>query len=167
MTFTLLSILVIFLFVTIAFFEIYKGIKRGFLLSLVNLGTIAVSLFGSFAVTSLISEAASGLIVMLLKRWNVYQNLVERLLSLDALVSAILEMIISSLLFLLVFALLRAVFFRLFIAVYRLRTRIKADDTGYGREDHSCSTRLSKVRGAVCGGIAAFLITMIVTSPIM
>ena len=167
MTFTLLSILVVFLFVTIAFFEIYKGIKRGFLLSLVNLGTIAVSLFGSFAVTPLISDAVSGLIVILLKRWNVYQRLVERLLSLDALVSAILEMIISSLLFLLVFALLRAVFYRLFLAIYKLRTRIKADDTGYGREDHSCSARLSKIRGTVCGGISAFLITMIITSPVM
>ena len=167
MTFTLLSPVALFLFATIACFEIYRGIKRGFVLSLVNLGNTAVSLLLSFAVTPLISELLSGFILTFLRRLDVYQSIVRTLTSLNSFVSAFMEMLISSVLFLIVFFVLRFISFRLLLRIYKSRTRLKRDDPGYGREDHSCADRLSKTRGAVCGGISAFFITMILFSPVM
>ncbi len=167
MTFTLLSIVVVFIFVTAVCIEIYRGIKRGFLLSLINLGNIAVSLLLSFAVTSLISDFLSGIIAGELREWVIYQSIVQELVSIDALVFAVLEMAISSILFLIVFCVLRMILFKVFRGIYERRSETDENDLGYGREDHSCSTRLSKKRGAVCGGFAAFLMTMIILSPLM
>lgn len=167
MTFTVLSVVVLFLFVTITCIEIYKGIKRGFLLSLINLGNIAVSLLLSFAVTSLISKILAGTLIRPLRSLPEYQSIIQDLVSLDALVFAVAEMLIGAILFLLVFVVLRMLLFRIFRGIYDRRTKMQDDDPGYGREDHSCSTRLSKQRGAVCGGVAAVLVTMITVSPLM
>ena len=166
MTFTLLSVVVIFILTTIACLEIYRGIKRGFLLSLINLGNIAVSLLLSFAVTSLISSFLSSFLIGKLRTWVIYQSIVQELISMETLILAAVEMIVSAILFLIVFCILRMILFRIFYGIYQRRSAID-DDPGYGREDHSCATSLTKKRGAVCGGIAAFLITMITISPIM
>ena len=167
MTFTLLSIVVVFIFAATLCIEIYRGIKRGFLLSLINLGNIVVSLFLSFAVTSLISSIISGKIIQQLIDGAVYQSIVQELTSIDSLLYAVLEMVIGSILFLIVFCILRIVMFGLFRGIYLRHTEMDSHDPGYGREDHTCSTSLSKKRGAVCGVVAAFMITMIGISPLM
>ena len=135
MTFTLLSVVVIFILTTIACLEIYRGIKRGFLLSLINLGNIAVSLLLSFAVTSLISSFLSSFLIGKLRSWVIYQSIVQELISMETLILAAVEMIVSAILFLIVFCILRMILFRIFYGIYQMRSATD-DDPGYGREDH-------------------------------
>ncbi|MBQ3490860.1 MAG: hypothetical protein IJA86_09750 [Clostridia bacterium] len=167
MSFTLLSFVMVLVFVTVACIEIYRGIKRGFILSLVTLGNIFVSLLLSFAVTPFFSDALASTLLRWVKGLSAYQNVAQKLYSLDSLVLALSEMLLNSMLFVGVFLIARILLSWPLSIAYRWSTVRLNDDSGYGREDNSCSSRLNKKRGAICGAVSAFLITMVVTCPIM
>ena len=167
MSFTLLSFVVLAILATIACIEIYRGVHRGFLLSLVALGNIVVSLLLSFVLTPLVSGLIADEVIDILTDLSVYQNFAKSLPSLNSVASAIVEMLISSFLFIFVFFALRIVLSWPINLVCRWCAVQLKDDPGYGREDNSCASRSDKMKGAVCGGISAILITMIITCPIM
>lgn len=167
MSFTVLSLVIIFLFAMVACVEIYRGVHRGFLLSLVTLGNIVLSLLLTFALMPLLATLIAELAVSLINTVRVYQNFAKILPMLNSVVQSALEMVIGSVLFVIVFFVLRIVLSWLLGIIYKLCTIRKSDDPGYGRDDHSCASRVSKTRGAFCGLISALMITMIITSPVM
>lgn len=167
MSFTLLSLIIVVMLVMIAGIEIYRGVHRGFLLSLVTLANIIASLIVSFVLNALFSNMISNEILYSVKRLKVYRNFSEALPELDPVAEAVIAMAVGSILFVFVFFAVRIVLSVLFDMIYKTFSLRKKNDPGYGREDDSCSARLNKVRGAICGGISALLITLIVTCPIM
>ncbi len=167
MSFTVLSIVIISIFAAVACVEIYRGVKRGFIRSLISLGNIVVSLLLTFALTPIFSDMISQRLMKLVKNLAVYEEISQQLVSLHTVIPALLEMLIGSVLFVAVFFACRIVLSWLFALIYRWSTLRFSDDPGYGREDNSCSSRPTKIRGAICAGISAFLITMIVTAPLM
>ena len=167
MSFTLLSLIIVVMLAMIASIEIYRGVHRGFLLSLVTLANVIVYLIVSFVLNALFSNMISNEILYSVKRLKVYRNFSEALPELDMVAEAVIAMAVGSILFVFVFFVVRIILSVFFNTIYKIFSLRKANDPGYGREDNSCSTRLNKVRGAICGGISALLITLIVTCPIM
>ena len=167
MSFTVLSFVILMMFTMITCIEIYRGIHRGFLLSLVSLGNLVVSLLLSFVLTPVFSNMIAEPILAMIKRLRGYQNFANALPSLNYVLSLVLQMAIGSILFLFVFFALRIVLSCLISLICKWCSRRVKNDPGYGREDNSCSTRINKIKGAICGVVSSVLLTMIVTSPIM
>lgn len=167
MSFTVLSFVIIFMFAMVACVEIYRGVHRGFLLSLVTLGNIVLSLLLTFALMPLLTNLIAKLAVKLINTVRVYKNFAQILPTLDSVVQSVVEMLVGSVLFVFIFFVLRIVLSWLLGIIYKLCTIRKSDDPGYGRDDHSCASRESKMRGGFCGFVSALLITMIIVSPVM
>ena len=167
MSFTLLSVLVLLLFFSFAFLEVYNGIKRGFRFSLISLGNVVLSIFLSLFVTSWISSALASSLMMFFGENEIYKEFAGMLPSLESIFPNILHMAIGAIIFLLVFLLVYLVMKMVVSWIYGKIMEEDEDDPGYGEDSPSCASRQSRAAGAACGLLSAILLTMTLLSPVM
>lgn len=167
MSFTLMSVLILILFFMIACKEVYNGVKKGFRRAALSLGSVLLSLFLTFIVTTWAAETLAELIVGLISGASLYVEFVSILPSLREVLIAVLTMAIGSVLFLFIFFLIRAIVWLVVSAKYKKQTLPNDDDPGYGADEYSFADAPSKRKGALCGLISAFLITSVLVAPLM
>ena len=164
MTFTLLSVFVIFVFATIACVEICAAVRRGFHLSMISLGAVILSLFLSFPVTQGVSSLLSQYVMSLVQDTEIYRAYAAKLPSLGDLLKNVLSMVIGTVLFIFIFWILRVSVRRIAFFIYKKRTERYAQPCGY---DPAVPDRRSSTEGAICGLLSALILTNALVAPIM
>ena len=168
MSFTVFSVAVLLIFLIAAAIEIYRGRQRGFFKTLISLGSMLVSLIISLMLSPVLSEViVRPIFGGLVRRLNVYKNLLKQFSSLDPFIEALACILVSTLVFVLLFFVLRGVLGAIMASVYRRNMKPSEEDPGYGREKDSFCARNDKLLGSITGAVSAVLITMVVTSPLM
>ena len=167
MSFTLLSGLIILLFLSIAFLEIYNGVKRGFRLSLISLANTVLSLFLSFLVTSWISSAVTSAIMEEMGKNELYLSFSNILPTLGSTFPAVIQMALGGILFLVVYLLVFLTMKVFVFWIYGLCTKREESDPGYGEDSPAFASRQSRAMGAACGILSAIVLTTSLTAPVM
>lgn len=158
MSFTLLSVPIILIFLIVACIEMDAGAKRGFHLSMISLGTVIFSVFLSFPLTAMLMALVASRAVSLLRGVEAYAQFAALLPSLDALVSDLGAMLLGPFLFVFVFFAVRLAVGGVVSSVYKKCT---------GNPKVAFRSRADRRRGAACGLACAWILTLVLTSPLM
>ena len=166
MSFTLLSLVIIILLATVSIIEIYRGVKRGFMKSLVSLATVVVSALISIIVSPLITQLiVDGLSINLVSaNGDLYKNLAR---SLNVVIRAVISMVASTFVFVVIFFLVRCALGIVSAIVWKKALGENKNGNRYGKENSTFLIKNDKKFGAIAGAVSALIITMVLTSPIM
>ena len=168
MTFSLFSIAILLIFFSVTATEVYRSIKKGFRKSLVSLGVAILSVFFSSLLAFLISEIISAIVsYFVLNNINEYLELVETYPWSSAFIDSLMGVILGILLFVPVFFATRGIIGWLVGIVQKMLSKRFADTPAYCYEKDSFFDRNDKALSIVTGIVISFVITMVITSPIM
>ena len=167
MSFTLLSVLFILIFVSIAFKEIYRSAKKGFHWAMISLGADVLALFISFLVNSFLSNIVTDSIMREIQKIQGYDDIAFMLPSMGSVLNAVVTMLLGSLFYIFIFLFLRGVARGVALHIYNSHTEQAQDDPGYGCEDRSFADRSGRAKGALCGFLSAVILVSALSAPIM
>lgn len=194
MSISLFSAVIILIFFTSAILEIRRGITNGFFRSLVNLGTLILSIISAIVFSTHLADAfitglfkpLTSLALLILSIVGAGASMSNSILSNDLqfLVQLLKDYIMglesplfqlqntlaamfSSFLFVLIFFLMRGAFNRVASWILRKKATPFRTDFDYLRSVHSFCQRNSKLLGGIVGVIMAFIISMAITAPVM
>ena len=168
MTFSLFSVAIILVFSSVAAIEIHRGIKKGFRLALVSLGTTLAAVLIAVLATTLLSSLISSFIYKeLIGSISLLSGLFKSFSSTEVLLEAITAMIIGLFLFIAIFFCTRAIINGIVKIVCKNKMIDDPTDPGYSVEKDSYFDKHSKGLGAIVGAVTAVVVTMVLTCPIM
>lgn len=166
MSFTLLSIVVILLFATVAFLELHRAWQRGLLSSLFSLGAVVMSLLFSLALAPTVANMIAYPIYRWLSRQSFYRTAIGGYEFIGEFVRACLCMAVGAFIFVLLLLLLRPLAMLLIRLLYK-----RAMKGEHVNEEEANGTswleRNRKHLALVTGALCAVLLTMAITSPVM
>ena len=168
MSFSLFSVAILLLFFAVLSLEIYRGITKGFFLSLISLGTVAASVAISVLLTPVLAMLVTGLFFdVAVEGIGEYQELLAEFASMGLLIEAVVSAVVSTLLFVGVFYLVRWTLNLIIRTILHKKLKSDPRDPDYRIEKNSYFDRHRKLLGGVVGGVSALIITMVLTTPIM
>ena len=107
MSFTLFSVAIIAVLITVICLQMHKGYKRGLSYMLINLAVIACSALGGVAVSGMIADSFEPLLNDYIKTSDFYVELVQTMPNLSLVVVSAALMVVSLLLYVPVFFIIR------------------------------------------------------------
>ncbi|MBE6577216.1 MAG: CvpA family protein [Ruminococcaceae bacterium] len=162
MSFSILSIFVIAVFALCLGIEIYRGINRGVLKTLVSFGALIVSI----VLSVLIAPLLSGLFVDV--AFDLFgRELLRNFSALASIAEVVIAIITSIVLFLLVFFIVRAIVALIIKKVYSAKIQKLADELDDEDHEDTWLKRNSRVVSVVVGCLSAIVLTMTITSPLL
>jgi len=164
MSISILSVAFLALLLTVEIIEIYRGAKRGFFKSVISFSVVLASVLISITVSPIIAQWIAGFVKFNLSLGNRFESIAKPV---NVLLNSLFAMGISTVIFVLAFFLIRGII-ALIVAAF-MGKKLKAPKTRpeYGKQSETFIGRNNKTLGAVFGGITAFVITVVLTSPIM
>ena len=166
MTFTLFSVAIIFLFVTIAAIEIYRANSRGYVKTLISLGSLLFSALFSLIISPILSGSATGLVMDLVVRpIREYKDMIRAYQSFDALIEAAVSGVLSAVVFVILFFIVKWIVSAI---VSKILKSIVADaNYSDNKVRSSFLEKNERLISTTLGVVCAVFITMVVTSPLM
>lgn len=163
MSYFLFSFAILSIFAIIAAFRIYRGIRNGFMKTLISLSMEILCIILSIIFAPLFGRWIANLV-------NVYafsSFLGTMNASIMEIVRACLAMALSIVIFLVLYFLLRVITGLMLRRIKRRQLAPNPTAPLYAAERHSWLARHDKTLGAITGLFCAILTTMVVTSPLM
>jgi hypothetical protein len=162
------SVIILLIFATIAFIEIYRGVQRGFFPTLISLGILIPSMILALLIAPPLSRSISTPIFnQIIRPSSLYRYFTSGFTSLDPSVLAGLEILVSLLLFVICFFLCRLVLRFLFSSLAFESLSPSDTDPGFCQDKVSFCHRHSALLGGITGGICAIILSMVITCPFM
>ncbi len=158
MTFSILSVAVIFILAFALTAGALKGARKGLEKTVISLVTLAVSLIISVIVSPHLAQFFSVELLNIVKTMPFYGTVLPRSAYIDLAISAIASMLVSSVLFLAVLAVLNAWFGSLLNMLYK-RMKKESKQTTYGKPSSSW--------GAAAGALSGLIVAVTVLSPVI
>lgn len=162
------SVSLLLIVAVIAFIEIFRGIRRGFLPSLLSLGATIPSIMLALLISPGISR---GIVTPIFNNFLVpsylYTYIISWFPSMGPILLAAMQLVGNLLIFLLAFLLCYAGLQLLIHLRIQSAQADTSDDPGYHREKNSFCQRHSTLLGGICGGLCALIISMSITAPFM
>ncbi len=162
MSFSVLSIFVIAVFALFLGVEIYRGLRRGVLKTLVSFASLILSIVLSVLIAPLISGGATKIFFDIIG--GDVSSSFGALSSISEILSAI---FVSILIFLAVFVVVRLVVALVVKIVYNSKIQKFSDELEDENHENSWLKRNSRVLSVVVGCLSAVVLTMTVTSPLI
>ena len=168
MNFTLLSPIFIILLAFGVCRGILKGRSDGFFKASVNLGIVLLSVILSSLISSyLIAPKLSIYAITLLDEYINLSEYISGNYDFEEIVEAVLSMVLSSLIFLIVFTVIYIILSITAFILFKTVLRPHASDLGYASGKAPWYVRNNKGLGTAIGGISAFILVMVMLSPIV
>lgn len=164
MTFSLFSVALIFILATAILGGAVRGIKRGFIKTLLSLVAAFTSLVIALIISPYISTLFGELVLDFVKLQPFYGTTIPQSAYMDIFITALASMAISAVLFLVVFAVLKLWFGAIFSLIYR---SYKENKKPFPDEDAPAYERRPKVWGGAAGAVSGLLTAVIILSPLM
>ncbi|MBQ8350605.1 MAG: hypothetical protein IJY20_00990 [Clostridia bacterium] len=166
MAFTLLSVVMILIFATAAFIEIFRAHRRGLLKSLLTFGTVVLSVVMSLALTPLLSRPISLIVFHSIRRQSFYRAAFREYEFIDSFIEACICIAIGAFLFVVLFFLMRMLIALVVKLVWRKVLPVGQEEEPEIKGAHWYE-RNSKQLAVLTGAICALIVTMVLTSPLM
>ena len=168
MSFSLFSIVILFIFAVICTIEIHKGRKQGFCRSLVSFGvTVTALLISVMLAPSLGKWAAQWISYFAFGSVNAYTTMLGNVQSVKEISSLLIEMIVGSVLFIGLFFALRAVLNIVTALILKRLAQRYPDIPLYKINQNSYIERHDRGLATLVGGVSAILVAMAMISPFM
>lgn len=173
MSFSLLSVFVLLLLAVTVAIEIYRGINRGFMKTLISFATVILSLIMSVIFSPIFGRFVADIVYYNISRYYQYKEMIQGFEFVDSLIQPVLGIVISVVFFVVVFFVIRALLGTLMLIVYRLIPKIfnkgfvHLPESVDKEPGESWIRRNERVLSIVTGGLSAFIISIAITSPIM
>jgi hypothetical protein len=167
MSFSILSILMIAIFVLCMAVEVYRSISNGAKRSLVSLGSLLLSLILSFLICPLVAAVSSKAAFSYIRSLPEYSSILDDLPFMVTAGEPIIAMLVAIVLFVFIFFGVRAATGKIVARIYKKKIHKNLDELEDDAEDDSWVKRHDRLISVVLGCIAGFVITVTVTSPIM
>lgn len=166
MTFSLISVAIIFITALVIVIEVLRAIKRGRTKTLVTLASLFSSVFISIFATILLSDVMVDFIVDFIVKNVDISSYAEKIPSISELLYAYGDAIISPILFLLVFIIVRIVVAIVMAIVFRVISS-KLEQAVYENEEATDDAKNPKVINALLGALCGFLLVTVSIAPAM
>jgi len=152
------------IFFTAAFFEISKGVKKGFIRSLISLGGIVFSALAATLVSPLTVEIISWIFNIKLNIGSQYGNLES---SVNSVVEFFIGLLLAPFAVLLIFFLIRGLFSLIVGGICKKKLKPESESVQYSADDRSYIKRNDKTLAIITRAVSAFVLSVIITSPVM
>lgn len=168
MNFSLLSVAFIAIFLSITAAQVYKGYKWGLVRSLINAALTIFSLFLAIFISTRIAPDVSHLVMEELDSSGALYGLFGEDLDLSNVISAVVSMLVSVIVFPFVFFTLRIILAIFSPLIYKpFRSKNSSADSPYTDENAPEHMKNSSKLGAVAGILSAYVITLVLLSPLV
>lgn len=167
MSFTVFSVAVILIFVTVMLIEIFQGLKKGYMKTLISLGTKLFSVLLSAVLAPLASKPLVEIVWKQIEHRDILPNEIKDSEAYTVLIMMLTSIVVSTVLFVLLFFFVKEMTELILAVVYRARLKLRKDDPGYRTVNASWLERNGKTVAIIASVISAFLITTVLVSPLM
>ena len=167
MSFTLFSVAVLLIFVTAASIEIFRGLRRGYMKTLISLGTVLFSILFSAVLSPLLAKPIVGAVWKSVRNMSFVPDVIRDSYEYSLLIVMLSCIVVSTVLFVALFFIIRGITELVLSIVYRSVLKKRKDDPEYRKENLSWLDRNGRTVSVVAAIISAFLITSVLTSPLM
>ena len=166
MTFSLISVAVMFIAALVIIIEVVRAINRGLTKTLVTLASVFLAVFVSIIITNFVSDLVARPIVSILTSSINLSSISSKVPSLDNILFAYADSIISPMIFLLVFIIVRVIIAIVLAIVYKSNAK-KAQDTLYEHEDAPQYKKKPRLINGFIGAFCGLMLMVIFISPAM
>lgn len=166
MTFSLISVAVLFIAVLIILIEVVRAVNRGFRKTLITLASLFLAVFSSIVITNFTSDFFARFSASLIKSLIDISDFSEKLPSIIKIITAYADALVAPIVFLVTFFVMRGII-AIVMAIVNKAVSKRLESGKYEPEDAPNYRKKPNLTNGLLGALCGLMVVVICISPVM